>query len=481
MNKNEISRLLQRYKSALDEGKDAYFDADELDELLESFEESDDYTYYDEVLALGLKLHPDNTELQIRQCRSYIYQENYIQALELVDSIAETDNEDLDSLRLECYCMLNKYDKVIGFTEDLIRSECQYLNSIFQTIVPILSDIGMYDEALDYAERGMMLFPDDRYLKDEYCYALEMDGQVEKAIKICNELIDEDPYNSDFWYTLGRLYSMNEEFEKAVDAFDFAITCGSTNDDIKILKAYSLYMNGSYEKAIEVYNEIETTDEEINRSIIPLLAECYIRLNNTEKAYSLLKDYLDKYGKFNDAGVYLHYVRCCMELKLEEEAMAMLIRTGELFPDNIRVLSLLALAYVENKDEDKAKDIIDRLFEVLEDMESKTPEELDYIFQTAHFLHLKGDLDNALEYYKKIYEIQPETPFIHLYMAMAYLEKGDKKNFREHMGKLSLKDVAGFIKDSGYSPEELLSKFNPKHIAPEDLVKEFLKNNDNKN
>ena len=41
MKKKDISRLLQRYLSGHQEGKDAYFDADEIDELLDSFEESD--------------------------------------------------------------------------------------------------------------------------------------------------------------------------------------------------------------------------------------------------------------------------------------------------------------------------------------------------------------------------------------------------------------------------------------------------------
>lgn len=34
MKKKDISRLLQRYLSGHQEGKDAYFDADEIDELL---------------------------------------------------------------------------------------------------------------------------------------------------------------------------------------------------------------------------------------------------------------------------------------------------------------------------------------------------------------------------------------------------------------------------------------------------------------
>ena len=160
MKKKDISRLLQRYLTGHQEGKDAYFDADEIDELLDSFEESDDYTYYDEVLALGLRLHPGNPDLQIRQCKSYVYNEDYDSALALIESIAETDNQDLDMLRLECYVMQDSYDKVIGHVEKLIANKCEYLETLFEYIAPILGDVEMTKEAHDFINRGLMLFPD---------------------------------------------------------------------------------------------------------------------------------------------------------------------------------------------------------------------------------------------------------------------------------------------------------------------------------
>lgn len=69
MRKDDISRLLARYLSMQEEGKDVYFDADEIEDLLDSFEDSDDYTLYDGVLALGIKLHPDHPGLKIKQCK----------------------------------------------------------------------------------------------------------------------------------------------------------------------------------------------------------------------------------------------------------------------------------------------------------------------------------------------------------------------------------------------------------------------------
>lgn len=480
MKKKDISRLLQRYLTGHQEGKDAYFDADEIDELLDSFEESDDYTYYDEVLALGLRLHPGNPDLQIRQCKSYVYNEDYDSALALIESIAETDNQDLDMLRLECYVMQDSYDKVIGHVEKLIANKCEYLETLFEYIAPILGDVEMTKEAHDFINRGLMLFPDNLILKDELCYNLEIEGDIKRAIEVCNELIDKNPYSNDYWFTLGRLYSISGDYEKAIEAFDFALTCDDSNEELKILKAYCLYMNENYEKAIEVYNDIATTDD-IHIRITPLLAECYIKLENYEKAYVLLKELLRQNRQLKDSSIYINYIRCCVETGRDKEASDALMQASRLFPKNIRILSLLALTYLENGDEHKAMEATERLFTALDQVEDKQQEDFESLYRAGQYLFMKGDIDKALQYYKKVLEGSPEMPYMHLHMAMAYLAKGDMKHFGEHYRQTSPEELFDYLKNAGLSYEGIIERIGSKHIPPEDLVKEFLKNKDNNN
>ena len=478
--KDGISRLLQRYLSGHQEGRDAYFDADEIDRLLDSFEESDDYTYYDEVLALGLRLHPGNTDLQVRQCKSFVYNEDYESALALIETIAETDNQDLDMLRLECYVMQDSYDKVVEYTEKLIADKCEYLETIFEYIAPILGDAEMNKEAHDYINRGLMLFPDNLILKDELCYNLEIEGDIEKAIGICNELIDKNPYSNDYWFTLGRLYSISGDYEKAIEAFDFALTCDDSDEELKILKAYCLYMNENYEKAIEVYNEIATTDE-IRARITPLLAECYVKLEDYEKAYDLLKEQLSRNGLQEDSSTYINYIRCCVETGREKEASDNLMKASKLFPKNVRILSLLALTYLENGEEKKAVEVTDRLFNVLDKSDDKNQEDFESLFHAGQYLYMKGDIDKALQYYKKVFDANPKMPQMHLHLAMAYLAKGDMKHFGEHFRQTSPSEVFEYLKNSGLNFDKITDETSYKHIAPEDLVKEFLNNKDNNN
>lgn len=481
MKKEDISRLLQRFLSHREEGKEAYFDADEIDDLLDSFEESDDYTYYEEVLDLGLRQHPGNTSLLIRQCKLFVYNEEYKKALSLIESIAETDNEDLDILKLECYCTLNQYNKVIEFTEELIAADCEYLETIFEYIAPILNDLEMYKEGRDYTDRGLSLFPDNMVLKDELCYNLEVEGDLEKAIEVCNELIDKNPYSHEYWFTLGRLYSMIAEFDKAIEAFDFALTCDDTDTELKILKAYCLYMNENYEKAIEVYNEVISSDETTRLRIQPLLAECYIKLEDYEKAYLLLKEFIQDKKRIFEPGIYINYIRCCVELERQQEGFCMLLEAAEKFPENIRILSLLSLTYLENGEDELAMETTDRIFDVLDKTNYSQPDDFDYLLRAAQFLYSKGEIDRALKYYKKILELHPEVPYIHLRIAMAYLAKGDIKQFKEYYEHTSQNELLEYLSKNGLNIQDIQNELNGKHIPPEDLVKEFLKNKDNKN
>lgn len=482
MKKNNVSGLLQRYLSASRKGKDPYFDADEIEDLLDSFEESDDYTYYDEVLALGLKLHPGSFELKIRQCRQFIYNEDFDSALALIDSIAETDNQDLDMLRVECYASLKNYPKVIEAIETLQERECEYLEELFEYIAPVLNDMNMQSEARDFIDRGLLLFPDNLILKDELCFNLETEGDIPRAIEICNELIDKNPYSTDFWFTLGRLYSMTAEYDKAIEAFDFALTCDETDVELKMLKAYCLYMNESYEKAIEVYEEI-ADDSLVKERIEPFMAECYIKLDDFEKGYELLCDLLTETHPEYEPSAYINLIRCCLETNHEEEVEPILQKATQLFPDNIRLLSLLSLSQMDAGKEEEAMLTTDRIFEIIDRQEENNETDDESLFRAGQYLYTKGDIDKALKFYNKVWKLNPDRPFLHIHLAMAYLAKGDLKKFGEHFQYSSAEEMLDYLKAIGLDTDQLVEKFptTGKFIPPEELVKEFLRNKDNNN
>ncbi|MDD4514263.1 tetratricopeptide repeat protein [Massilibacteroides sp.] len=482
MKQNNASNLLKRYLAAQETGKEVYFDADEIDEILESLETSDDFTHYEAILSLGLRLHPDNPELRVRQCKSLIYNEEYDKALTLIESLADADQFELDLMRLECYCALDQYHKVVSYIESRIDKR-EDLEEIFEYLTPILSDMDMEEETSDFIQRGLLLFPDNITLKDELCLHLESIGDFKGAIKICNELIDKNPYSVDYWFMLGRLYSMSGEYEKAIEAFDFALTCDDSDVELKILKAYCLYMNENYEKAIEVYSDIISTEWDMKNRLNPLLAECYIKLGKFEDAYQILKKQLSEkvLSSEDDVSVFLNYIRCCMETEREEDATEALDKAIELYPDNIRLLSILAIKYTEEGKSEEAKKVTEKLFQLIDEAEDSTVENAESLFQTAQYLNLKNEVKEALQYYLKILNIDPQMPFINMYVAMAYLAMGDIDSFNKYYQQTPPEELTNFLNNSGINVDDLLRNLETKHIEPENLTKEFLKNKEHRN
>lgn len=475
MNKKRVSQLLERYLFYHNKGKEVYFDADEIVELLDSFDESDDFTYYDEVLALGLKLHPYNAELQIRKCQSLILEEDYKKALSLINTITNADAEDLDVLRLECYAMLYKYDKVVERIEQLINEECDYLDFLFEQIAPILSERDMIKEAHDFVNRGLLLFPDNISLKNELCYILEIEGDIPRAIKICNELVDQVPYSNEYWFTLGRLYSRSEDYEKAVEAFDFALACDDSDNDLKILKAYCLYMNKSYKKAIETYDEI-ILDNNTFPQVAPLLSDCYIQIEEFEKAYKVLKKLFEDCPLMEDPKLFFNYFLCCFKTERDEDACWFLSKIALSFPEEFTNQTLLTLSFIENQEREKALLSIEKLLQAFDQTKRNSEGSIENLFRTGQSLFVKGNFDQAIQYFHQVLQVNPTKPYIYLYLAMCYLAKKDMENYTKYYQKVSPTEVLSYMQKETTQHEQ-----QSIYISPGDLVKEFLKNKDNNN
>lgn len=348
-----MKKILLRYIKMENSGIISYFDADEIIELLDHFEETNDFKHYQKVLEFGQKLHPDNTEIKIRLCKLCVHKKEYTHALRLIDEIGNHNSHDLHLLKLECFCALDKYNEVIAFinTHQLPND---ILEEAFEYIAQVLNDLKKEDEAYDFVKRGLKLFPNNLILKEEKCYYLEIKRNIKQALLICKELIDYDPYSIEYWYMQGRLYLTNGQYNKAIDSFDFALTCDDSVQEIKIKKAYCLFINGNYEKAIEVYLDLLSEDSSLYERVQPYLAECYMKIENFEKAYLTFRDTLKEINVANNLPIYKNYIRCCIETERDKEAANTILKTAEKYPNDLLLLWLQSFIHIVRNEHDEA-------------------------------------------------------------------------------------------------------------------------------
>jgi tetratricopeptide (TPR) repeat protein len=336
-----LSSLLERFLESQTNHTKQYFDVDEIVSLIDYFLDIDDVTNLKAVVELGCELHPEDVAFRISLCKTLIATEDFVSAIKLMDNIGNMQDEHVDLMRLECYCELDLFDKALNMIEELMAANSPYLENAIVLTVCMMNDREYNcNKTYNLIKHALTMFPDNSDLKSELCFNLELQGKTKEALALCHELIDEDPYSAEAWYMQGRLYSLCADFERSADSLDFALTCIGENEDpelkyeIKLMKAYCLYKNGSYEKAIGVYEELTASDEFVDSEVGPFLAECYMNLDEYEKAYRILKRLAGNKDLDDEVSVYGNLIYCCIETERRKEAIDILSDTLTLFPGN---------------------------------------------------------------------------------------------------------------------------------------------------
>ncbi len=335
-----ISSLLKRFFESQKSNTNPYFDVDEIVSLIDHFLNKDDVSNLKTAIELGYKLHPDDIGFKISLCKTLVSIEDFDSAIKLINNIGLRNNKDLDLMRLECYYELDRYHEALALIHKLTAENSEYLEDAIVQAACIMNDMEKYQQdTYDFIMRALTMFPDNLTLKSELCFSLELQGKTKEALTRCRELISEDPYAAETWYMQGRLYSLCADFEKAVDSLDFALTCIHQNEEleyeIKLMKAYCLYKNESYQKAISTYEELISYDEFVSSEVEPLLAECYMGLGSYEKAYHILKHAIDLKDLEDEVSVFGNFIYCCIETERHKEALDILSETLIRFPTSI--------------------------------------------------------------------------------------------------------------------------------------------------
>ena len=344
---DNFSFLLERFLSAKKNSLISFFDVDEIISLINYFLEKDDVTNLKDVIELGRELHPDDINIMTALCQAFASVDDFESAIKIIEDNDIKGNKDIDLLRLECYCELNRYDEAILFIDYLTEKNSTYLEDAIIHTASILNDLEAFQEkAYDFIKDALTMYPDNFLLRSELCFNLEIRGYTKEAIELCRELIDEDPYSAEIWYMQGRLYSLCANFEKAIESFDFAITCIENNNEmeyeIKVIKAFCLQKNGSYDKAIECYKELSSYVDFDNSHVDPYLAECYMDIKEYGKAYDLLVNAIKDDNIDDKVSAYGNFIYCCIETDRRNEAIDVLGDALKLFPHSIlEYISLL--------------------------------------------------------------------------------------------------------------------------------------------
>lgn len=269
----EFKNLLRQYEEMVRTGRQTYFDSEELTDIAEYYATRNREEEAGKVIEYALSIHPGSTDPLIFKARTLMLKGDYEGAWQMAECIPDQSDREVTFLYAELLLINEQLPAEARFAraEKLLKkgvldreeTHNDYLLSV-QDITELYADYEFYSEARELAEATL-----ERVVKEEWkpssqttarlilaeCYGYEM--RYYDAVKLVNEVLDADAYNTEAWYKLGNLYSESERFQDALDAFDYALAIDEEMMRALFAKANCLAMLSHPAEALRLYETCE--------------------------------------------------------------------------------------------------------------------------------------------------------------------------------------------------------------------------------
>lgn len=274
--KPEFRSQLARYEEMLNSDHTFYFEATELTDIAEYYAMQGDSEKAEAALDYALRLHPENIDALIFKARAHLINGHLAESQHIIDCITDQSDREVMFLRAELLLAQKQHTQAEALLRSLIEEEGYEANS-YADIIDLLVDNNQHDMANFWIEEATHRHPEHRALTESAAYSHTLQEHFDEAVVLYNRLLDIDPYSTFYWEELGKIHFRREEFDKAIEAFEFVIAINGDECYYALYAAANCYFNiGNYERAEEYYHTIH---ERYPETVDPLFHMGMCRVN----------------------------------------------------------------------------------------------------------------------------------------------------------------------------------------------------------
>lgn len=392
----EISNLIQRYESFANGVENYFFDVSDFVEIIEFYLSKMKENKAQKAIVIALEQYPNATPILYKKVEMLVLKGQSHKALELLNSLAETNNDsEFYLLQGGIFTSLQKIKQADASFQKAIDQETDSENR-----QDILFRIGLaFQHVLEFSlalKYHYKLYEEDANFLDnlfEIAYCYEQLGRLENSIRFYNKYLDISPYSHKVWYNLGIIYNSLQRYEEAVDAYEYTLAINPNHTKAFFNKGNALFYLERYNEALACY--FSYLDTEDNHSFThTYIAECYEKLSDYPNAILHYEKAIKIDAELPDAWFGLGMVE-----KLKGNingAISLLEKVAKLDQTYAECYAELGELYAEINEDTLA--INAYRYAIIAE-----PEVLQYHLELAKFYHKKN---NIAEAYKILVAIQ---------------------------------------------------------------------------
>ena len=308
---DEVRSLVLDFENTVLKGESQFFDADELEVIIDYYFEVNDIKPLEKAVEYGEYLYPDSTQLRLRRAHLMMTHQKYDTALGMLRKLREMEPENTDI----AYSMgvalgaVGESQKAIECFEEAATDGWQ-LGRIFSNMAEEYYKLKDYDRAIEHYRAAMETDSYDEVTIYNFYDVCNEVGRFEEAADFLNRFVKRNPYSKEGWYCLGCARRDLTLYELAVDAFEFAIAIDKTFVDAYVMLSQVQDFQGHLGEAVTTMLRALEFSENKDR-IYRTVGSLYAREANFDTAIDYYRKALDENPA--DADAYAALAVCLLQ------------------------------------------------------------------------------------------------------------------------------------------------------------------------
>ncbi len=423
---------IEKFEMMLKTNEILFFDATEFENIIGHYIDSGRLALAKKALKLALDQHPKSVNLLLMKAELLSFEDKFEKAMDLLESLKslEPNNEEIYILIANIYSKQDLHldaiqilKESLNFADDLLE-----IHSIMGMEYMFLEDFEnskqSYIKCLENDES-------DSTALYNIIYCFDFLNQNEEAVQFLKSFLDRQPYCEVGWHQLGKIYFENKLFDKALEAFEYAIISDEYFIGAYLEKGKVLERLKRYKEAIECYILTLQIDDPTAFAYLRI-GKCFLKLNEPEKALKHYKKALHEDPLLDK--VWLALSDYHVKIKDYKKALYYINKAINIDEENVLYWKHFAIINLE------LDNIKDSAFGFKKSLELGNYEletwitRLDILIELRHFKDALQTLKQAEDFFTDFAELEYRY-------AGVYFELGDYKNSKLHYNKAIQLDI----------------------------------------
>ena len=456
----DVKELVDRFEKMVKQHQSCYFDADELNVILEHYLQHNNIKRANLAADIAVKYHPNNPIINIIKAKQLLANSHAQEALSTLKN-ANLDHNDADYLLTlgACYSDLGEHQKAIrAYMKAAKEFDFKDCEDIYNFIAVEYENLGDMENALKFFTLGIDKAEDidNQYFEIRNCYSFL--HKMDEALAFFRKQIDKNPYSVSAWMALGNCYVRLGDLENAIEQFDYALSIDPhyKKGYIDIATAYNEL--DKFKETIEIVEEAKRYNAE-SALLLCLYGEAHAKLGDNESALKIYQKAMKLDDKIPEAYAGIGFV--LSDEGNPQSAIKFLKHAHTLSPYNTDYMYVLIEEYNKIEEYDNALKFVNEILDL-------NPYDENVYISMMEYYVMKDDPENAMESLERGLRILPNNAALLYRKAFIYFAQG-----KDESGLLTLEmalnaDYDGHIEFLNFDAENLTS--NPNIM---DLIEEY--------